>query len=326
MKKFMKFFSILLAFLPMVVVLAACGEKPPEAPVSEPHVHSFSVENEDYCEGCKSYVVKGTGSQYLTEGETAKNLEDVWQNATPVDGVMNYIISGDVVHNQEGTYSFQNIDLSKDAAIVNIVGEGEGASLTITGKYYAGFYALESKLYFENLIINSARNLGEYLNSWEWYHLISNATEVKFTNCKFTEGVKVEAHTKATFETCEFQVSGNHYSIWVGSKGNSALSHYTDNIESCIIKNCTFNSTRGIKVLSSGAEIIIEENTFNNLSGKPGIVLDSDFGEKNTVKIKNNKFNGCVKGTWNHAENTLYDEPYNLEYFDVTASGNIVNG
>ena len=53
--------------------------------------------------------------------------------------------------------------------------------------------------------------------------------------------------------------------------------------------------------------------------------MDSDFGEKNTVKIKNNKFNGCVKGAWNHAENTLYDDPYNLEYFDVTASGNIVN-
>lgn len=324
MKKFFKMFALMLAIIPALLLFTACGGK------EETHVHKFSTDNSDFCVNCESYVVKGEGSEYLEEGQTPKNLEDVWTNAEEKDGEITYIISGKVNFDVEESSS-QILDLGKGAGEVHITGEGDNSEITIIGKYYGKFKVgngeNETKLYFENLTINSSRNMSGH-NTWEFYHILTHSTEVYFKNCKFTEGVIITEQTKATFDSCEFQVSGTHYSIWLGESGYYDYSTYLDNLKTCVIKNCTFNSNRGIKVLTNGASVTIEGNTFNNLTGKPGIVLDSNNGEMNTVVIKNNTFNECVYGKYNSADNTLYEngkEAYLTDYFTVTEIGSVVN-
>lgn len=324
MKKFLKILMVTVIFImPLAFLFTACVNKN-----NEGHIHDFSGINPSYCNKCESYIVKGEGSEYVKDGEV-QNLEDVFANAEPKNGVMNYRISGKVEYNIDAeTYKSGNLDLGKGAYEVNIIGEGDNAELTISGVHYAIFVANgtnNTKLNFENLTINSAR---EANSSWEFYHLLSNSTEVSFKNCKFTEGVLIINQQKAYFESCEFNVSGSHYSIWLGASGYSDFSTYNENVQSCIVKNCTFNSTRGIKVITKGATITIEGNLFNELTGKPGIVMDSNYGEINYITIKNNAFKNCIYGKYNSADNIAYEngaEAYSVEHFNVIETGTIIN-
>lgn len=317
MKKVLKIFSLMLVILPVMLIFVACGSK------EKSHTHNFSEINTNFCVRCDSYVVKGEGSKYLEEGEQAQILEEVVKTATPVDDILNIIISGAVDH-ENLTTSY--VDISQGAKVVNIIGEDNNASITLTGGIRSLFLARDAILNVENVIVNCERDLAG-VSGWEVNNMPFKSSEVNFKNCKFTKGVVTRDQTKVSFDNCEFNTSDNLYAIWLGAKGFSGYSSYDDNVKEVVIKNCTFNSLRGIKVLTNGATVTIENNTFNNLTSKPGIVLDSNCGEMNYVTIKNNTFKNCTYGKYNTADNTIYEngeEAYLTEYFTVTESGSKV--
>ena len=177
--------------------------------------------------------------------------------------------------------------------------------------------AAPGKISVTDLKINDTRN-----TSTTHYTLTNTefqCGELYLENCTFTNCIQFNRGTTATIKNCIFDFNiASRYSIWAGYVGGDGGSNM-DYVETFVIKGCTFkNTTRGIKVVTSGANITIEDNNFIGLTEKPGIVLDSKNVDINTVLIKNNKFKDCAKGDLNSSTNSKYDEPYNEEFFDVT--------
>ena len=73
--------------------------------------------------------------------------------------------------------------------------------------------------------------------------------------------------TNCTFKQYEDEAKDLRYSVWVYSGANAT------------IKDCTFEGARGIKVHKNyektalAGKIVIDNNTFNSLSKKPGVVI-----------------------------------------------------
>ena len=348
MNKKLKTLMLTMAVVPVATVCVACfGNPTPPTPPTPAHVHSFSPLSGnnaiDFCEGCSGYLVKGTGSEYLEAGESAQTLEAILtdENVQPVDGKMNFIISGSVDY--DASYKIQSTtfiyDLAKsEATEVNISGCGENPELTlVTGdggnndgaEFCAGYIKNEvptANLNVTSLKVNDTRNTSS--SSWELTNTEFVSKELYLKDCVFTNCVEFSEVTKVTMDGCEFDFNvASRYSVWVGAAGE--YSTYVDNVETFVIKNCTFNNTtRGIKILTSGADITIEGNTFIGLTEKPGILLDSTMGDDNTVLIKNNTFTNCAKGDWNSTTNEAYNDPsdiYDSTYFTVTVEGNVIN-
>ena len=311
----------------------------PSNPEVSVHVHAFAqlAGNQSilFCSECNGYLVKGVNSEYLEVDENPQTLEYVLsdENVQPINGKMNFIISGSVEY--DATYTISSVtyvyNLNKsDSSEVNISGCGTNPELTlVTGdttyadgaEFRAGYQEggiPTAKISMVGIKLNDTRN-----TSTSHYTLTNTeftCDELYLEDCTFTNCIDFSEGTKITIKNCvfDFQVS-SRYSVWVGYVGANPSGAAHDRVESCIIQNCTFNNTkRGIKILTSGANIIIEENTFVGLTEKPAIVLDSTNVELNTVLIKNNTFTDCTKGSWNSLDNSNYNEPYNTDCFAVT--------
>ena len=341
LKIFIPLTIIVIAAVTVLLVFLLKQDPPPSSPPTPPaHTHEFSEltgnETIEFCTGCSAYLVKGTGSEYLDTEEAAQTLEQVLtdENVQPIDGKMNFIISGSVDFDAALSGAAGGaIDLAKnDATEVNIEGLGQNPELTlVTGdtdtadtavfrtKFHNNKYTTPAagKISITGLKINDTRK-----TSTSHYTLTNTefvCGELYLNNCTFTNCIQFNRGTKAIIENCEFDFNtASRYSIWAGYVGGDGGTNM-DHVETFIIKGCTFkNTTRGIKVVTSGANITIEGNTFIGLTEKPAIVLDSLNVELNTVLLKNNTFTDCTKGDWNSPTNNSYDEPYSEQYFNVT--------
>ena len=334
-KKLTTFIMVLSIMLVGAVCVACSKDKTPSA-----HVHAFATlagnEKIDFCEGCGGYLVKGVGSEYLEAGESSQTLDGVLfdESVQPIDGKMTFIISGAVDYDATVSgVSGGAADLAKGSATeVYIVGLGQNPELTlVTGdtefadtavfrtKYHnnQNATAATGKISVVGLKINDTRKTSSS------HYTLTNTEfqcgELFIENCTFTNCVQFNRGTKATIKNCVFDFNiASRYSIWAGYVGGDGGINM-DFVDTFVIEGCTFNNTtRGIKVVTSGADITIKDNTFVGLTEKPAIVLDSTDVEKNTVLLKNNTFTNCAKGDWNSTDNNKFDEPYNPEYFSVT--------
>ncbi len=333
MKK-LKTFIMLLSVILIITIFTACSQqRNPE------HTHSFAKlsgsESVDFCAGCSGYLVKGTASPYLKTGEFAQTLEKVLldENVQPINGKMNFIISGSVDYDATITGAAGgSIDLAKGSSTeVYFVGLGKNPEITlVTGDTETADTAVFRTKFHNNTIATPAvgkismvgLKINDTRNTSSNHYTLTNTEficgELYLENCVFTNCIQFNRGTKATIKNCLFDFNiSSRYSIWAGYAGGDGGVNL-DFVETFVIEGCTFNNTtRGIKVVTSGANITIEGNTFIGLTEKPGIVLDSLNVSVNTVLLKNNKFTNCAKGDWNSSTNQDYDEPYSEEFFEV---------
>ncbi len=337
-KKLTTFIMVLSIMLVGAVCVACSNDNNP--PAEPAHTHTFEVlagnEKIDFCEGCGGYLIKGVGSEYLKTGESAQTLDGILfdENVQPIDGKMTFIISGSVDYDAAvaGTAGGA-ADLAKGSATeVYLVGLGQNPELTlVTGdtttadtavfrtKHHSNQNATAAtgKISVVGLKINDTRKTSSS------HYTLTNTEfqcgELFIENCTFTNCVQFNRGTKATIKNCVFDFNiASRYSIWAGYVGGDGGTNM-DFVDTFVIEGCTFNNTtRGIKVVTSGADITIKDNTFVGLTEKPAIVLDSTNVEINTVLLQNNTFTNCAKGDWNSTDNDKFDEPYNPEYFSVT--------
>ncbi len=338
MKKFKTLSAVLSIIFVSTICVACSKEKSP--PTQPAHSHTFEalVGNEeiDFCSGCFGYLVKGFGCEYLNNGESAQTLEQVLfdESVQPVDGKMTFIISGSVNYDAtKAGVAGGAVDLAKGSSTdVYFVGLGKNPEITlVTGDTETADTAVFRTKFHNNnnpspavgkismfgLKINDTRN-----TSTSHYTLTNTefqCGELLLNNCTFTNCVQFNRGTKATIKNCVFDFNiSSRFSIWAGYVGGDGGTNL-DFVETFVIEGCTFNNTtRGIKVVTSGANITIKNNTFIGLTEKPAIVLDSKNVDLNTVLIQNNVFTDCAKGDWNSTNNDKFDEPYNPEYFSVT--------
>lgn len=183
-------------------------------------------------------------------------------------------------------------DIANGVSTVEIVGEDDTSTLTMSGSYCG--YLKANNLYVKNLTLVDEKNTSD---AWEFYYIMVDADTFNASNCVFqNEGINVSSVKNSVFTGCTFSCSqSKHYSIWAGAKGIPGYENYGDIIESCSVTNCKFNGVRGIKVGAvPGTSITVSNNTFNSLSEKPALNLASPA----TVVMENNTYIDMTKGLY----------------------------
>ena len=185
---------------------------------------------------------------------------------------------------------------------VKFVGGNSKAKITNVGNGYTNISATNPNavISYEGLIIADTTRYTENGSYAEWEFTYSDyAGNFNFTDCVFERSplfdslgeTQVTINLKnCTFKQYDDEAKDSRYSVWVYSGANAT------------IKDCTFEGTRGIKVHKNyektalAGKIVIDGNTFNSLSKKPGVVVGTITNLATTIEITNNTFIGNVPG------------------------------
>lgn len=172
------------------------------------------------------------------------------------------------------TFSAESSNLS----YITLQGVDENAIFTAIGDGVGPVGIDNGTVVFKNLkIVDESDSYKE--DSWEFGYLEFRGNTV-FENCDIVNAIMMEG-TSATFKNCSFNSNkDSEYAVWV-SNGDATFT------------NCYFTGTRGVKVHEAyGSEVgtvIIDNNTFIDLSEKPGLAIGT-VNAATTVKLTNNMF------------------------------------
>ena len=205
-------------------------------------------------------------------GKTYSSFSEAVNEATPVDGVITYEISGRVDVTATGWVQVAKAGLT-DLSKVEFIGISDNAEICITqGKAILADQKNDIDVSFKDLKLTKlepqwADDYGhstDYFTCWLRNNDEANNT-VTYTKCTFPNGVCNNQFGKTVFDSCEFTNDAEgKYNLW----------NYGGNTE---IKGSKFTGTRGIKAYSEGddgGDITVTDNTtFTNLTEKAAIVV-----------------------------------------------------
>lgn len=187
---------------------------------------------------------------------------------------------------------------------VKFVGGNSKAKITNVGDGHTNISATNPNavISYEGLTLADTTRYTESKNSpytdWEFSYS-DYAGNFNFTNVEFERAPMLDANgsyavsynlINCTFKQYEDEAKDLRYSVWVYSGANAT------------IKDCTFEGARGVKVHKNyektalAGKIVIDNNTFNSLSKKPGVVIGTITNLATTIEITNNTFIGNVPG------------------------------
>ena len=176
--------------------------------------------------------------------------------------------------------------VGEDSSIkkITLLGIGEDATFTATGSGVGDIGIDNGTVIFKNLKI-ADESVSYAENSWEYGYLEFRGNTV-FENCDIVNAIMMEGDS-ASFKNCSFNShKDSEYAVWV-SNGDATF------------ENCTFTGTRGLKMHEAyGSEVgtvVINNNTFIDLSKKPGLAIGT-VNADTTVVLTNNEFIGTQAG------------------------------
>ena len=176
--------------------------------------------------------------------------------------------------------------VGEDSSIkkITLLGIGEDATFTATGSGVGDIGIDNGTVIFKNLKI-ADESVSYAENSWEYGYLEFRGNTV-FENCDIVNAIMMEGDS-ASFKNCSFNShKDSEYAVWV-SNGDATF------------ENCTFTGTRGLKMHEAyGSEVgtvVINNNTFIDLSKKPGLAIGT-VNPATTVVLTNNEFIGTQAG------------------------------
>ena len=179
---------------------------------------------------------------------------------------------------------------------VKFVGTTENAEINIKkGPAILAWQGHALNVEFKNLTLSNSdpQWAGDIAHASKFFTTFLRCTDaencsVKYTDCKFTNGVGNNQYGKTVFERCTFEKDNANYAIWIygnaGTKVDILDSHFT--------------GKRGVKVYSedgSGNAFIstkISGCTFSGITDKPAIVSSIS----GNIEVEDTTFENCSKG------------------------------
>ncbi len=203
--------------------------------------------------------------------------------------------------------------VGEDSSIkkITLLGIGEDATFTATGSGVGDIGIDNGTVIFKNLKI-ADESVSYAENSWEYGYLEFRGNTV-FENCDIVNAIMMEGDS-ASFKNCSFNShKDSEYAVWV-SNGDATF------------ENCTFTGTRGLKMHEAyGSEVgtvVINNNTFIDLSKKPGLAIGT-VNPATTVVLTNNEFIGTQAGDQGLYS---YETDTDVDTFNFTYENNKVAG
>lgn len=198
-----------------------------------------------------------------------------------------------------------------DATYITLKGVDENATFTTIGSGVGPVGIDNGTVIFNNLKI-ADESVSYAEGSWEFGYLEFRGNTI-FENCDVVNAIMMEG-VSAKFIDCSFNSNAdNEYAVWV-SNGDASF------------ENCYFTGARGIKIHEAyGSEVgtvVIDNNTFVDLSKKPGLAI-GDLNENTVVALTNNEFIGTQPGDQNMYS---YESDTDVSTFTFTYSGNKITG
>ena len=199
------------------------------------------------------------------------------------------------------TFSAESSNLS----YITLQGVDENATFTAIGDGVGPVGIDNGTVVFKNLkIVDLSVSYAE--NNWEYGYLEFRGNTV-FENCDIVNAIIMEG-TSATFKNCSFNSNKNsEYAVWVYN-GDASF------------ENCSFTGPRGIKIHEEyGSEVgtvIIDNNTFIDLSEKPGLAIGT-VNADTTVKLTNNMFVNTQPGDQNNYKYETDTETTTFNFVDA---------
>ena len=254
---------------------------------------TFTVENVENKDGV-SLTISGITTEYETLEEALNKLKE--KNA---ESAIITLYSSQEMKVVRG-YALGGIDTKE----INFVKGNSKAKITNVGDGHTNISATNPNavISYEGLTLADTTRYTESKNSpytdWEFSYS-DYAGNFNFTDVVFERSPMLDANgtnavsynlTNCTFKQYEDEAKDLRYSVWVYSGANAT------------IKDCTFEGARGIKVHknyekeSKAGKIVIDGNTFNSLSKKPGVAVGTITNLATTIEITNNTFVGNVPG------------------------------
>ena len=210
------------------------------------------------------------------------SIDEVKDLVTPINGVVTYDISGDVVF--AGGWGEPVAPEGTTKVVFDGIG-AEKCSLNLSHSYRNQLYAPGAVVEMSDITVDcdpcgthqDERNI--WVTAEAFY-----ATDVTFCDPGDASNVKT-----AVFDSCVFdcaEENDNNYQLWIGNH-DAGYDAVTKNVT---VKNCTFKASgRAIKMAAAADTYtaLIDGNTFEALSKKPAICLN--YGDQaNKVTITNN--------------------------------------
>ena len=211
---------------------------------------------------------------------------------------------------------------------ITFIGGNSKAKITNVGNGHTNISATnpEAVITFENLILADTTRYTESKTApytdWEFSYS-DYAGNFNFTNVEFERSPMLDANgthdvsynlTNCTFKQYDDEAKDLRYSVWVYSGAKAT------------IKNSTFTGARGIKIHKNyekeakAGKIVIDNNTFESLSKKPGIAVGTITNLATIIEITNNTFTNVQpgdQGNYSYESDTVGPTIY---------SNNIVDG
>ncbi|MBP1551000.1 MAG: hypothetical protein J6C04_01850, partial [Oscillospiraceae bacterium] len=233
-------------------------------------------------------TVEYNGTEYLTINaavEAVKTAGDPAATLTVVGTVPLYAAEASSVDVDLNGVTIIGADSTAKVVFKNVDGNNVGGTGSFSNFIMKNVTVVDETFY-------TGEN-GE--NAWEFTYLEFAGTTV-FENVNFTDGIFCEGDS-ATFTNCTFSGHNNDSS----AHGNVTMYGAWVNNGTAKFTNCTFTGTRGLKVTeiygnADVSTVAVEGTVFDNLSEKPGIVMDavtSNGGSATGFEINanNNTFN-----------------------------------
>lgn len=204
-------------------------------------------------------------------------------------GVFDIVFTADNTWETGNAGGGANTVFTDSETTVNI--DLNGKTLTMTGQ---GGFKSNAKLNIKNgTIVDETEYTSENgTTGWEFTYLELEGAEMTFDNVVFNNSM-MTCSANAVFNNCEFKGiatytdnQSSEYAVWVND-GKASF------------KNCKIgNGYRGLKLgdlySANVSSLVVDGCTFENLSKKPGIVIDSRHSA--SIVIKNSKFNDVQLG------------------------------
>lgn len=246
------------------------------------------------------------------------------KDETIVDTVT-YHIYGAVTATGDNTKYTPDLALDNKVQTVNVIGEDDTATITLSGVYYQRFAAEGAALNVQNVILDDDKKSsgeGKDKDPWEFTYIQPECASATFTNCTFKEGILLSVD--ATFDGCTFTMtpeyykdlndgvdySGDHYQLWVHNYGDVKVNN-------CTFKDATYGaikSTWNKYGTNSDLTLSVTNSTFENITNKVPVNLD---GAAKVVFAGNTLTDDCKQNNGSYIKS-------DIEISDFTEENNTV--
>ncbi len=277
-----------------------------------------------------------TGYVTVNDGTTQyASLDEAVAAATKDETIadtVTYHIYGAVTATGDSTKYTPDLALDGKVQTVNVIGENENATVTLSGVYYQRFAAEGATLNVQNVIMDDDKRSsgeGKDKDPWEFTYIQPECASVTFTNCTFKEGILISVD--ATFDGCIFTMtpeyykdlndgvdySGDHYQLWIHNYGDVI-------VKNCIFKDATYGaikSTWNKYGTNSDLTLSVTNSTFENITNKVPANLD---GAAKVVFTGNTLTDDCKQNNGSYIKSDITISDFTEENNTVKHALNFV--